>query len=397
MRVDAVIVAGGESRRMAGVDKLVAPLLGRPVLAWSIEAVAGPDIDRIIVVAPGERLAWLSAEPLLRDRIEIRPAGPRRQESVAAGVQATSAPLVLVHDGARPLATPHLAARVALAAGRFGAAIPVVPVVETVKRLGRGRHLDGRRVAGTVPRESLALAQTPQGFRRELLEGAWSERPPDGRATWSDEAALLEEVGVAVHAIPGESTNLKVTVPEDLGRAASILAARLGEIGPAAASWRTGFGQDSHPFGPEWGMALGGIHIAEAPALLGHSDGDVALHAVADALLGAAALGDLGRLYPAAEPSTAGIASSRLLGDVIALLGRSGFEPRGVDVTIVGARPHLGSSRLEAMRATIAKVLGLPLEQVSVKASSGNLGGDEGAGRMLSARAVATIQRRGAP
>jgi 2-C-methyl-D-erythritol 4-phosphate cytidylyltransferase/2-C-methyl-D-erythritol 2,4-cyclodiphosphate synthase len=383
--VDAVVVAAGASQRMGGRDKLDAPLLGRPLLAWAIEALELPGlVDRIIVVGPPERVARLADEPHLRKRIELVPGGLRRQESVAAGVRASSAATVLVHDGARPLATTDLARRVADAAIAEGAAIPVVPLAETVKRVA------GDRIVETVARDDLATAQTPQGFRRELLERAWAERAPSGAETWTDEAALLEAAGIAVRSVPGEVDNLKVTVAEDLVRAEWLLAGRLGQAQMA----RTGFGRDSHPFGPGDGLALGGIRIAEAPALSGHSDGDVALHAVADALLGAAALGDLGRLFPAGDPATRGVAGAALLQGVVGRLRAAGYAAREVDVTIVGARPRLGEARLDAMRGAIASLLGLDVAQVSVKASSGNLAGDEGAGRVISARAVASVVER---
>jgi 2-C-methyl-D-erythritol 4-phosphate cytidylyltransferase/2-C-methyl-D-erythritol 2,4-cyclodiphosphate synthase len=394
--VDAVVVAAGASQRMGGRDKLDARLLGRPLLAWAMEALELPGlVDRLIVVAPGERLAWLDDEPGLRERIEVVPGGVRRQESVAAGVRASSAATVLIHDGARPLATTALAQRVAEAALAEGAAIPVVPLAETVKRLA------GNRVVETVPRDDLAAAQTPQGFRRELLERAWAEHPPSGAETWTDEAALLEAAGIPVRSVPGEVDNLKVTVADDLVRAERLLAARLGQefggglgVAPGGQVARTGFGRDSHPFGPGDGLALGGIRIPDAPALFGHSDGDVALHAVADALLGAAALGDLGRLFPAGDPATRGVAGAALLEGVLSRLQAEGYAARAVDVTIVGARPRLGEERLEAMRAAIASLLGLDVARISVKASSGNLAGDEGAGRVISARAVATVVER---
>jgi 2-C-methyl-D-erythritol 4-phosphate cytidylyltransferase/2-C-methyl-D-erythritol 2,4-cyclodiphosphate synthase len=392
--VDAVVVAAGASQRMGGRDKLDARLLGRPLLAWAIDALELPGVvDRIIVVAPAERLAWLEDEPHLRDRIEVVPGGLRRQESVAAGVGASSAATVLVHDGARPLATTGLARRVAEAAIADGAAIPVVPLAETVKRVA------GDRILETVARDDLAAAQTPQGFRRELLDRAWAEQPPGGPETWTDEAALLEAAGIPVRWVAGEVDNLKVTVAEDLVRAERLLAGRLGQdLGVIAGGGqvaRTGFGRDSHPFGPGDGLAIGGIRIAEAPALFGHSDGDVALHAVADALLGAAALGDLGRLFPAGDPATRGVAGAALLEGVLGRLRAAGYAAHAVDVTIVGARPRLGEDRLQAMRTAIASLLGVDPAAVSVKASSGNLSGDEGAGRVISARAVATVVERG--
>jgi len=283
---------------------------------------------------------------------------------------------VLVHDGARPLVTPALVGAVAAAVSRHGAAIPVVPVAETLKRVEDGR------VAGTVDRAGLAAAQTPQGARRGLLLEAFDRFPPDGPDTFTDEAALLEACRIPVHAIPGEPANLKVTLPDDLRRVEHALA-------PVAA--RTGFGHDSHPFGPGTGLRLGGVEIAGAPRLAGHSDGDVALHAVADALLGAAGLGDLGRLFPADARTPRGIASDELLREVVARLAAAGLAPASVDVVVIGARPRLGD-RLDAMRDAIAALLGLDPGTVNVKASSGNLSGDEGAGRSIAARAVATVR-----
>ena len=172
-----------------------------------------------------------------------------------------------------------------------------------------------------------------------------------------------------------------MTLPDDLLRVAQA---------PAPGSARTGFGHDSHPFGPEAGLRLGGIEIAAAPRLHGHSDGDVALHAVAEALLGAAGLGDLGRLFPPDARTPRGIASDQLLAEVVARLAGAGFAPLSVDLTIIGARPRLGA-RLDAMRDRIAAILGLQAGEVNVKASTGNLAGDEGAGRSISARAVATV------
>jgi 2-C-methyl-D-erythritol 2,4-cyclodiphosphate synthase len=186
-----------------------------------------------------------------------------------------------------------------------------------------------------------------------------------------------------VYAIPGEPSNLKVTTPDDLGRAELTLLGRT----PA----RIGFGDDSHPFGPGGPLALGGISIDDAPRLHGHSDGDVALHALADALLGAAGLGDLGRIFPAGPATPEGIASRELVGEVVRRLAAVGLRPAQIDLTIVAARPRLGD-RLEAMRTAIAALAGLPADRVNVKASTGNLAGAEGAGRGIAARAVATVE-----
>jgi 2-C-methyl-D-erythritol 2,4-cyclodiphosphate synthase len=251
----------------------------------------------------------------------------------------------------------------------------VLPVAETLKRVREGV------VEATVPRESLAAAQTPQGARRSLLHDAWAVFPPEGDPQFTDEAALLEACRIPVHAIPGSPANVKVTLPDDLLRVRAALT-------PAAA--RVGFGHDSHPFGPDAGLRLGGIELPGAPRLSGHSDGDVVLHAVADALLGAAGLGDLGRLFPADARTPRGVGSDRLLLEVRERLVAAGLVPLSVDVTVIGARPRLGV-RLDAMRSAIAGLLGLDEAGVNVKASTGNLAGDEGAGRAISARAVATV------
>jgi 2-C-methyl-D-erythritol 4-phosphate cytidylyltransferase / 2-C-methyl-D-erythritol 2,4-cyclodiphosphate synthase len=394
--VDVVVVAAGGSTRMGGTDKLEALVGGRPLLAWTLDALAAaPSVGRIAVVTAPAKVAGLAGADWLPAAVSVVVAGAgRRQESVAAGVAALAdGPpdgAILVHDGARPLVTPELVERVAAAVAAHGAAVPVLPVAETLKRI------EGGLVAGTVDRQGLAAAQTPQGVRRDLLAHAYDAFPPAGSTVFTDEASLLEACRIPVHAIPGEASNLKVTLPDDLGRVASALAQRRGEArvespgeaGPAAV--RAGFGDDSHPFGPGGPLALGGVTIEGAPRLHGHSDGDVALHAVCDALLGAAALGDLGRVFPAGPATPAGIASPRLVEECVRRVRAAGLRPSSLDLTIVGARPRL-APYLAAMGAAIAALLDLPTDRVNVKASTGNLAGPEGAGRGISARAVALL------
>ena len=382
---DVVVVAAGSSKRMGGVDKLLAPVAGRPLLAWTLSAIAAsPVVGRLILVTSPDRVTTWRAADWLPSRVDaVVGGGTSRQASVARGVEHLVAidPAgvdrpVLVHDGARPLVTAALVAAVADAVRAHGAAIPVLPVVETLKRVGEGMVLE------TVDRSSLAAAQTPQGARRRILFDAWAAFPPDGPQEFTDEAALLEACRIPVHAIPGDPANLKVTLPDDLRRVEQALA-------PVSA--RVGVGHDSHPFGPATPLRLGGIEIAGAPALAGHSDGDVLLHAVADALLGAAGLGDLGRLFPADARTPRGIASDELLREVVARLSSIDLAPAHVDAVIIGARPKLGI-RLDAMRDAIATILGVDRHAVNVKASTGNLAGDEGAGRSISARVVATLR-----
>jgi 2-C-methyl-D-erythritol 4-phosphate cytidylyltransferase / 2-C-methyl-D-erythritol 2,4-cyclodiphosphate synthase len=396
--VDVIVVAAGASRRMGGIDKILAPIGGRPLLAWTLEAIGTvPYVERIVIVSAADRVGAVVGAPWLPTSVvAVVAGGARRQESVAAGFAALDPPddrVVLVHDGARPVVGAALVGAVAAAAARHGAAIPVLPLAETVKRVA------GDLVVETLDRVDLATAQTPQAARAALLRAAWAIFPPDGAPTFTDEAGLLEAARIAVHAIPGDPMNLKVTTPLDLARvAAALLGGEAGVApsppgGPAmsvGAAARVGFGSDSHPFGPGEPLALGGIAIAGAPRLHGHSDGDVALHAVADALLGATGLGDLGRLFPAGPSTPRGVASSELLAAVMASVRSAGYAPVSLDLTIVGARPRLGEL-LDAMRDSIAGLLGLDPSRVDVKASTGNLSGMEGAGRGISAHAVAVV------
>jgi 2-C-methyl-D-erythritol 4-phosphate cytidylyltransferase len=284
--IEAVVVAAGTSRRY-GRDKLEAELDGRSVLRWSVEALAEAGAERIVVVTAAERVAAVAAAGWLPDAVvAVVPGGSRRHESVAAGVAALAGraggegerpgqhdapgqerppaataadaaaadPVVLVHDAARPLASPGLIRDVAAAAAKHGAAIPVLPVAETLKRLA------GDRIGATVDRSDMAAAQTPQGVRRSLLERAYAAHPPDGPETWTDEASLLEACRIPVHAISGEATNLKVTVPVDLELAQAMLdrglvpghapAAvphlRQAAVQAAPAAGRIGLGTDSH-------------------------------------------------------------------------------------------------------------------------------------------------------
>ncbi len=384
--VDAIVVAAGTSSRMGGPDKLLAALGGRPILARALEAVAGsPVVDRIVLVmGPGPALDALRS--LLPAKVvDVVPGADHRGASVAAGLAALASldgpaadpeRVVIVHDGARPLVTPELVTAVAVATHDHGAAIPVVPVADTV------RHLRDGVLGETVDRSDLVAAQTPQGARAGLLREAFRRFPPDGPDRFTDEAALLMACTIPVHPIPGDPVNLKVTLPADLARAEAFLAGRIER--------RVGQGLDSHPFGPGEPLCLGGIEIPGAPRLYGHSDGDAALHAIADGMLGAAALGDLGRLFPADRRTERGVSSRVLLADVVGRVAEAGWDVATVDLTITGARPRL-AAHLDNMRDAIATLLLIPATAVGVKASTGNLDGGTGAGRAIAASATVTI------
>jgi 2-C-methyl-D-erythritol 4-phosphate cytidylyltransferase/2-C-methyl-D-erythritol 2,4-cyclodiphosphate synthase len=267
---------------------------------------------------------------------------------------------------------------VARAARERGAAVPVLPVADSLKRV------DGDRVLTSVERDGVVRTQTPQGALRELLEDALRRA---GDQSFSDEAAVLEAAGIDVATVPGEGTNIKVTEPSDLVMARALAGS------PAAE--RLGLGEDVHGFGPADGLMLGGIAIPEAPRLYGHSDGDAVLHALATAVLSAVGLGDLGRLFPDDDRTTTGISSDTLLSAAVARVNGAGWLVDRAQVSIIGARPRLGAQRLEEMRGRIAALLGVEdAGSVSVTASSGNLSGPEGAGRVIRATALVGVVGR---
>lgn len=373
---DAVVVAAGAGLRMGRVDKSAITIGGRPMLRWAVDAMRdATSVRRVVVVTAPERVAAVRELPWLAPDVLVVSGGQRRQESVAAGVRATDAAVVLVHDAARPLASARLADRVAEAAATHGAAIPVLTVPDSLKRV------HGGVITGVVDRMGVARAQTPQGARRDLLLPAL-DALADGSETFGDEAELLSRRGVPVATVPGEPAALKVTDPTDLPTL---------EAFAAVVPRRRGWGADSHPFGPADGLRLGGILIEEAPRLHGHSDGDVVLHALCDALLGAARSGDLGRLFPAGDLRTRGIDSRELVREVLARLADAGLRPVSADIVLRGARPRLGGARLDRMAGVIAGLLGLDPGSVAVTAGTGNLSGDEGAGRVISTTALVEV------
>jgi 2-C-methyl-D-erythritol 4-phosphate cytidylyltransferase / 2-C-methyl-D-erythritol 2,4-cyclodiphosphate synthase len=374
---DAVIVAAGSSSRMGGLEKLTETLLGRPLLAWSVDSMAQAEsVARIVAVVRPDRLDELARATWLGDATIVA-GGERRSDSVRAGLEATRADVVLVHDGARPLASSALADSVARAAAERGAAVPVMPVADSLKRVS------GEWLEGSVNREALVRTQTPQGARRELLLAAFDQAA--GRA-YTDEAALLEAAGVPVATVPGEAANIKVTDRQDLELVRAIFGARSEQ--------RIGFGEDAHGFGPTDGLMLGGVLVDGAPRLQGHSDGDVVLHALSTAILAACGLGDLGRLFPPADPSTKGIASTELVHMTVTRAAEAGWSVEQAQISILGARPRLGEKRIDEMALNIGRLLGVQDGAVAVSASTGNLYGPEGAGRMIRATALVTVIRR---
>ena len=313
--------------------------------------------------------------------------GPTRQESVRNALMHArpDADLILVHDAVRPLCETELMRSVLTAAWQHGAAVPAVPATETIQRVSaRGRIL------ATPPREELFAIQTPQCFRSGLLRAAL-ERAHRAGFLGTDESSVVRWAGHPVAAVPGTSTNIKITHPLDLSIAELI-------IGPPAAvpteriMIRTGLGIDYHRLVEGRRLVLGGVVIPFEKGLEGHSDADVLTHAICDALLGAAALGDIGQHFPDTDPVHRGRPSLEFLSEVRAMLTRDGWQARNIDAVLVAQRPKLASF-MPDMRRKIAACLGLPTEAVSIKATTTEGMNAEGCGEGISAHAVALVER----
>jgi 2-C-methyl-D-erythritol 4-phosphate cytidylyltransferase/2-C-methyl-D-erythritol 2,4-cyclodiphosphate synthase len=379
-RVVAILAAGGSGVR-AGLAKQWLALGGETMLRRSARVLAGcPAVDGLVAVVPAADLARGEAELAgLGKPARAVAGGAARADSVRNGLAAADgAGVVLVHDAARPFATADLAARVAEAAARDGAALAAVPVTDTVKRASAGAEQP--RVAETLDRRTLWLAQTPQGFRRDLLLRAYEAAGADASQV-TDECALVERLGQPVTLVPGEPGNFKITGPEDVERARAILEA------PVA----MGVGYDTHRFAPGRRLVLGGVEF-EGDGLLGHSDADVCAHAIGDAILGAAGLGDLGRHFPDTDPRWKGVSSLVLLREIARKAAERGWRVGNCDVTLAAKRPKI-APRGEEMRARLAEALGVLPGQVNVKATTGEGMGFVGREEGIAAHAVALLVR----
>lgn len=385
-RVAAVIVAAGRSERMAGLDKMLTPLAGRPIVLHSLLAFERCElVDEIVLVAREEleeRLRALAEAAGIAKLSFVVRGGETRAESSRHGLGALSkeAEIVLVHDAARPLVSAELIARVVEAAIREGAALPAVPVVGTIKREEAGA------AAETIDRAALREAQTPQGFRRAILARAFAAAIRSG-FHGTDDASLVERIGTRVAIVAGEPRNVKITVPEDLAVAEALMQ---GTAPPQQTRVGTGF--DVHRLVEGRPLILGGVEIPHRLGLLGHSDADVLAHAVCDALLGGAALGDLGEHFPDDDPAWQGASGAKLLTRTVEILRDSGYVPVNVDVTVAAQAPKLAAFR-DAMTANVARALRLPESRVSVKFTTTERLGFEGREEGIAATAVALVGR----
>ncbi len=375
MHVTALIVAAGSGSRMGGeLPKQYRLLGGKPVLRHSAEALAAhPRIASIQVVIgagqeplAGAALSGLSTGPLIL-------GGPTRADSVRNGLAEVEDGVVLVHDAARPFCPPAVIDRLLDALEGHDGAAPVLPVADTLARAG---DLLGE----PIDRSNAVRVQTPQAFRRDQLRSAyrrWAGVAP------TDEATVARAAGLAIAAVAGDPALEKLTDPGDWARAEARLSARLVS--------QTGMGFDVHAFAGDGPIMMGGIAIPHARGLAGHSDADVVLHAITDALLGAAGLGDIGQHFPPTDPQWQGRSSDRFLLHAAGLIAERGGIIDHVDCTVICESPKVGPHR-DAMRSRIADVIGVPPSHISIKATTTERLGFTGRGEGIAAQAVASIR-----
>jgi 2-C-methyl-D-erythritol 4-phosphate cytidylyltransferase / 2-C-methyl-D-erythritol 2,4-cyclodiphosphate synthase len=383
-QVAAVVVAAGQGLRAGGeIPKQFRRIAGETLLERALSAFAeAPDVTFVQPVIRPDDVDLVRRLTSGMNVLEPVAGGATRQASVRAGLEAlvSCAPdIVLVHDAARPFASASLIARAIAAAEKTGAAIPALPVTDTVKRIDNTGTIEA-----TLDRNSIRLVQTPQAFAFPALFDAHRRALAQGRNDFTDDAALAEWAGIKVSVFAGEPGNIKFTTPEDFARAEAIQSAGLGDV-------RTGSGLDVHAFGPGDHVTLGGIRIPHVQALTGHSDADVALHALTDAILGALADGDIGAHFPPSDPQWRGASSDRFLTFAVERVRARGGRIAHLDLTIVCEAPRIGEHR-DRMRANIANLAGIGIERVGVKATTSEKLGFTGRGEGIAAYATATIR-----
>jgi 2-C-methyl-D-erythritol 4-phosphate cytidylyltransferase/2-C-methyl-D-erythritol 2,4-cyclodiphosphate synthase len=373
--VTALIVAAGSGARMGGETPKQFRLLGnKPLLRHAVEALIGhPRITAVrVVIGPGQEQQAATALAGLEVGALI-PGGAERADSVRAGLEAVDSGIVLVHDAARPFCPPEVVDRLLEALNKADGAVPVLPVADT---LAKG----DRELRGTVNRTQMLRVQTPQAFHLEDLRYAYAEA---GTSAPTDESTVMQHAGLKVATVVGDESLHKLTSPRDWERAEMMLAANLIS--------RSGSGFDVHAFEGPGPLIMGGITINHPQGLAGHSDADVVLHAITDALLGAAALGDIGQHFPPSDPQWKGAASDRFLVHAADLIRARGGIIDHVDCTVIGEAPKVGPHRT-AIQARVAEILALKLEAVSIKATTTEQLGFTGRREGIAASAIATIR-----
>ena len=387
MYVAAIIAAGGRGARL-GADrpKQFLEIGGRTILEMSVAALAAsPRIDENVVALPEDHVDAVakSFNRSVTTPIHFVSGGARRQDSVANAFTKTApyADVIVIHDAARPFVTGDVISRAIDGAQARGAAIAAIAVRDTVKQAEAANPDGSRLIRATIPRDSVFLAQTPQAFRRDILARALSEGA-DVDAT--DEAMLVERLGLPVHVVEGDPSNVKITTPEDLA------AARSEGDGFSRRLIRIGNGYDLHRLLAGRPLILGGVTIPFELGLDGHSDADIVCHAVTDAVLGAAGIGDIGRLFPDTDPHWKGADSIAMLKGAVAKVHDAGYWVSNVDVTVIAQKPKL-LHYLDAMRANLAAALGVEPSAVSVKGKTNEGVDSMGRGESMACHVVALL------
>lgn len=383
-RFAAVLAAGGSSSRMGtGRSKVLEDLGGRPVLCWGLESLLSCGyVDEVSIVCREDdmgEISELAARMNTCKRIGFAPAGEDRQASVWNGVQALKGDsgYLLIHDGARPFADGELLDAVCVDALSYGAATAAVPCKDTCKLSDRGGFVES-----TPDRDRLMAVQTPQAFKKELYLYAMEKARSRGKR-YTDDCQLVEAAGGKVKLTPASYRNFKLTTPEDM-----LLARAM--VGDGGRGMRIGSGYDVHRLTEGRELILGGVHVPYELGLLGHSDADVLAHAIADAILGAAAMGDIGKLFPDNDPEYEGADSLVLLSEVCRKVRLAGYEIGNIDSTVIAQRPKL-APYIEEMRKRLANACGIDAGRVSVKATTEEGLGFTGSGEGIAASAVCLL------
>jgi 2-C-methyl-D-erythritol 4-phosphate cytidylyltransferase/2-C-methyl-D-erythritol 2,4-cyclodiphosphate synthase len=384
LRTAAIIVAAGRGLRAGpGGPKQFRSIGGRTVVAHALDAFCRHgDVSWVQPVCHADDAAPFAAATEGLSYLPPVPGGATRQASVCAGLRALAQlkpDIVLIHDAARPFVSHAVISRAIEAASATGAAIPVVAVADTIKQVDAAG-----RVIGTPARAELRIAQTPQSFVFDQILAAHERAAKEGRDDFTDDAALAEWAGLTVATFEGDHLNMKLTTPEDFAREEARLGAALGDI-------RTGTGYDVHAFGDGDHLMICGVRVPHTRGFLAHSDGDVGLHALVDAILGALADGDIGSHFPPTDQKWKGASSDRFLSYAVARVRARGGRVASLEVTLICERPKIGPLR-DAMRNRIAEIAEVPVSRVSVKATTSERLGFTGREEGMAATASATIR-----
>lgn len=383
-RTAVVLVAAGRGLRAgAGGPKQYREIGGVPVIYRAMEAFSRhADVFAVQpVVNPDDSAIFTAAVAGLSHEAPVN-GGATRQASVLAGLEALARhkpDIVLIHDAARPFVSEGVITRAIDAASRTGAAIPAVPVTDTIKVIGENGNVED-----TPDRARLRIAQTPQSFRFDVILEAHRRAAQDGRSDFTDDAAIAEWAGLTVATFEGDVANMKLTTPEDFVREEARLASLLGDI-------RTGTGYDVHAFGEGDHLMICGVRVPHTKGFLAHSDGDVGLHALVDAILGALADGDIGSHFPPSDAKWKGASSDQFLQYAIERVTQRGGRIANLEVTMICERPKIGPLR-DTMRARIAEISGVDISRVAVKATTSERLGFTGREEGIAATASATIR-----